>query len=747
MASFLRAAGLADVEVAALATWDVDDLVRRLALALRQQTACPRITHRAIQTIAQASRGAPDPSLFLRDVVIASHAGIPLVQGLLASSQISLDRCTRSRAVQDVGEVAVRLDVGTVDRLVAMPLCAFESAWVSAVFDLTLSPKRWECVLHLLQTVRPDLPRGRLTTRIRGNRVPREQLDVVVALFAGTTGCSPGQWRCVRRVLEILALPSYTAPRLREVCQLAPRMPEQVGTLQPLDHRGLLALLGLDPAGRLPTYLDAAKRQPALDPDGHYSSHLCRVSTATMSLANGALWGFPLDLPVALEQYGVPREDAQRLALLADAIAAARASVVPGRRLQERTRADVGAQVACIARTLYDRQPAVSIGGLLAPPVTLERLTSLAAHVEARHNQRIQEAGRAGEPDAGPRYPVFSLLRGALRAGVFAPSIPPHEVLRPQALRRAMEDLEARDPTRWRARPPERPASDCTGLTQDEVDAMLQAAQGLRARHRVVLLLLYTTGLRAGAIAHMRLENVWDDRHGVVRQTWAILEKFSSHRRIVPCAELREAMHRYVTREHHRSCRYLFGSVLRPQNLPRSLARNLLGVICRRAGLRHVGPHAFRRYIVTLFMRHKNSLDQAAKFLGHSNASITYKHYWRTDTERLAQDIPFFCAADGSGGVGGGPKGGGEDAATTGISTGAALEFEQSRRLELEAEVQALRLQLQRMQQRGGDAAEEEDEEEEEEEKADDGGHVARDTNKVDDGASSSSLWDPLTGM
>ena len=127
----------------------------------------------------------------------------------------------------------------------------------------------------------------------------------------------------------------------------------------------------------------------------------------------------------------------------------------------------------------------------------------------------------------------------------------------------------------------------------------------------------------------MRLANVWSDGGGL-KDLWTVVEKFSQVRRISPCPQLQEAMRVFVmmSQQRHASS-YLFGNPLRPRSLPKHVAREVLVGLCRRAGLsRVVYPHQFRRYIVTLFLQHHNTLDQAAKFLGHASVSTTYRHYW-----------------------------------------------------------------------------------------------------------------------
>lgn len=142
---------------------------------------------------------------------------------------------------------------------------------------------------------------------------------------------------------------------------------------------------------------------------------------------------------------------------------------------------------------------------------------------------------------------------------------------------------------------------------------------------------------------------------------WTVTEKFSERRHVRPCAELRTAMRRYVVEEgeeRRRKClfgssqdhhHFLFSDPWTPERRPRHVVASMLRTLCRRAGVRQIHPHEFRRHLVSLFVRHGNSVDQAAKFLGHRNSATTYKHYWLVDADGLADNIPFLRILDGGG--------------------------------------------------------------------------------------------------
>lgn len=400
---------------------------------------------------------------------------------------------------------------------------------------------------------------------------------------------------------------------------------------------------------------DAAKRQR----DGRYASHLHAVRESTME-RHPALWTFPVLLARTLERYAVPPDDAAHYVALAVAIAEARVCAAPCHRLPDRVRRAVACDVATLVVCLCDRAPQVSLRQLLpVGATTLHHIQECAAYIQARLHAR-QHAAAIVRPrgrylhavTAHPHTPVVCTLRGAVRLGVFEPAVRRSDAacIGGGAERRrmlaCMRALEERDATRWRAHPPAPdavPVRPVRPLEDGEVAALLRAARALpSARHEVVLLLLYTLALRAGAVGGMRFRDVDGDG-----SCWTITEKFSERRRVRPCAELRAAMRRYVAERGGGGDHFLFSDPWTPERRPRHVVASMLRTLCRRAGVRRIHPHEFRRHLVSLFVRHGNSVDQAAKFLGHRSSATTYKHYWLVEADTLADSMPFLRLLDG----------------------------------------------------------------------------------------------------
>lgn len=272
------------------------------------------------------------------------------------------------------------------------------------------------------------------------------------------------------------------------------------------------------------------------------------------------------------------------------------------------------------------------------------------------------------------RRVVCGFLRCCVACGVFEPRIcATAAVLGDLALERRLLELETADAERYRARPMEAVRLlDRPELTTSDVDALRRACR--TARERAFLALVSTTGVRSCAVALARVEDVWDDAKGEVRQRVFLREKNSDTRSLVPCPALREALRTYVLECLASSSagdapRLLFPGQRRPGLPSTSAARSMLRTLCRRAGLgRTFSPHQFRQSAAGAYQQQpplcalrRQRADEtgqptgvceradhgrrcttdrgpATKWLGHRSTAVTYRHYWTDETLALRVD-------------------------------------------------------------------------------------------------------------
>lgn len=374
------------------------------------------------------------------------------------------------------------------------------------------------------------------------------------------------------------------------------------------------------------------------------------------------------------------------LTSLAEAVTEARMAQ-QNKRIANRIRSAVSNALVRVIRYLYDREPVVSITNALPTPCVRQDIERLVAYAHARE-LRCQGDKQQESSDAYLSNQAIKFFQGAIRVGVFEPAIRSLEVLDRKMICALMRELEHQDPSRWLAGPPDVPKKTYQGITTEDVEKMLQSSRACGPKHEVIMLILCTLGLRRNAIVNLRLSTVWDTKSDRIRSIWSVLEKNSSIRRISPCKDLCTAITRYVKEAYDRRCDYLFGSLHAPHRPPLGAVNAVLRTVCRRAGLPLVNPHRFRSYIVHVFLKNKNTLDQAAKFLGHKSTNVTFKHYWHPEVEDLAKSLNFFV--DASGGCVHQPQAS-ASSSTTMLS---ALEFQMSRCKQLEEENAVLRRRI-----------------------------------------------------
>ena len=144
---------------------------------------------------------------------------------------------------------------------------------------------------------------------------------------------------------------------------------------------------------------------------------------------------------------------------------------------------------------------------------------------------------------------------------------------------------------------------------------------------------------------------MWDAGRAEVPPVIALLEKGSKVRRNVPNGRLRAALRAYVL-EARPAGPWLFPQRRCPRLVARHCAEHTVRRLCQRVGLAGVSPHSFRRLVVNLAMRAGNRLETVQKWLGHSSAATTLRHYWTDDPPELDLSAPPVLHAPTSSGDG-----------------------------------------------------------------------------------------------
>lgn len=389
-----------------------------------------------------------------------------------------------------------------------------------------------------------------------------------------------------------------------------------------------------------------AKLAPELDPDGRFASHLRLVPRAFLD-AQPALWGLPVEFAVWLRHRRWAGDDDLGLCVEIGARCAATALGRCARRPAERVALASVRQVAVI---LGEILRAVAPAGLRATLLAV-RDPAGAVDVVARavaHTQRLRGRRTRLPEELANHRPRRSLqyFHVLIRAGVLASQgVPCETVLPMRAVAARMAALEAGSPARYAAHERVDRVRGETRLAPPDVERLYAACR--TRRERAVLAVLAEAAFRGGALANARLSDVWDADRAEVRPVIALLEKGARTRRNIPNRRLREALRDYVVGERGAVGPWLFPHLRNPRLRSKRVATTVVDALCARVGLVGVSPHSFRRYVVNTAMRAGNRLETVQKWLGHSHAATTMRHYWTDDLGEWDVATPVLHEAGG----------------------------------------------------------------------------------------------------
>lgn len=156
-------------------------------------------------------------------------------------------------------------------------------------------------------------------------------------------------------------------------------------------------------------------------------------------------------------------------------------------------------------------------------------------------------------------------------------------------------------------------------------------------RDRLILLLLFYSGLRLGELAALRVEDI---DAGALEIT--IRRGKGDKARVVPCTpDLRPALAAYLFQRPQHTAELWLSSdgyggaagVLKPEGIRQMILRR-----CARAGLPRFGPHAFRHGFAMWMLNNGVRLTTVATAMGHSDPAITAAVYAHTTAHTVRSE-------------------------------------------------------------------------------------------------------------
>lgn len=176
-------------------------------------------------------------------------------------------------------------------------------------------------------------------------------------------------------------------------------------------------------------------------------------------------------------------------------------------------------------------------------------------------------------------------------------------------------------------------------LTVDEIDRFFSRNPEMRTRDQAIFELLYSSGLRVGELATLKVEDV-DLRNG-----WVRVRGKGNKERYVPVGSralkaLEHYLHFRSLRERERAADRSNAALFlncRGGPLSSRSIRRILKAYLDTAGLsREASPHAFRHSFATHLLHGGADLRSIQELLGHASLSTTQR-YTRVDLGRLME--------------------------------------------------------------------------------------------------------------
>jgi len=173
-------------------------------------------------------------------------------------------------------------------------------------------------------------------------------------------------------------------------------------------------------------------------------------------------------------------------------------------------------------------------------------------------------------------------------------------------------------------------------LSREEVRQIIEHTRN--RKHRLILRLLYTTGIRVGEVVKLKLGDI-DSKRMVIRIKHG---KGNKDRYVVLSGSLLEELRVYW--KWYRPEEYLFEGAQRSHPISIRTVQHVFKQACRRIGLRkQVGVHVLRHSFATHLLESGVDTLLVKTLLGHANLSTTSR-YLHVANNQL-QEVPDLSAA------------------------------------------------------------------------------------------------------
>jgi integrase len=163
---------------------------------------------------------------------------------------------------------------------------------------------------------------------------------------------------------------------------------------------------------------------------------------------------------------------------------------------------------------------------------------------------------------------------------------------------------------------------------------------------KLVILLLFTTGLRVGGLANIKINNVYDKKTKEIKDMGSTIEKGSKIRKFPIFELVKSHLQNWIDNNHAIETEYLFPHK-NDHNKPKTTMffQQLFKNIAKKAGYEgeEIHIHSARHSVAHNLMEAGNKLEDIGKFLGHSNPATTAKFYTKLSAEENIKKMNTAC--------------------------------------------------------------------------------------------------------
>ncbi len=181
--------------------------------------------------------------------------------------------------------------------------------------------------------------------------------------------------------------------------------------------------------------------------------------------------------------------------------------------------------------------------------------------------------------------------------------------------------------------------TDVHRLSVDELEAMFESSKA-NLLDEIFFMLMITTGLRAGGVSNIKLENVvtFVNNKMIVKQNGRTLEKGGKWFTFVINKRVNELLEKWIETGRKSMGSYLFPGRGEDIGISTHRINTIIKNIGKRAGIEgpHVHAHSLRHTFAHNLLEEGNKPELVSKMLGHASSLTTEKYYLKESAAEVS---------------------------------------------------------------------------------------------------------------